>query len=147
PAPACVTCCASGTRIGARLRARASAMNNAAAFMAVAGLTLLAAGCGGGDARADERPPAARRSLNGYRLPWKCGNTYRVNQGNHGDICGVLGDHVGIQDYAWDFDLPSGTPVLATRAGVVTFAETPSPPGSACFAGCPFGLDSPEFSG
>jgi murein DD-endopeptidase MepM/ murein hydrolase activator NlpD len=79
-----------------------------------------------------------------YRLPWACGQTYPVTQGNHGDICGVLGDHVGVQEFAWDFGLPLRTPVLATRAGVVTLAVTLSPRGSACHDGCPYKFNSPE---
>jgi murein DD-endopeptidase MepM/ murein hydrolase activator NlpD len=79
-----------------------------------------------------------------YRLPWSCGETYGVTQGNHGDICGVLGDHVGVQEYAWDFGLPKGTPVRAARAGVVTLAATLSPPGSPCFDGCPYAFGSAD---
>jgi murein DD-endopeptidase MepM/ murein hydrolase activator NlpD len=78
-----------------------------------------------------------------YRLPWTCGQTYPVTQGNHGDICGVRGDHVGVQEYAWDFGLPRGTPVRSARAGWVTLAVMLSPPGSPCFDGCPYPLDSP----
>src|SRR5579863_8292853 len=74
----------------------------------------------------------------GWRLPWACGTTLGVNQGNNGDQCGVIGDHVGIQDYAWDFGLPMRTPVLASRPGTVTFAATYSPPGSECHDGCPY---------
>jgi murein DD-endopeptidase MepM/ murein hydrolase activator NlpD len=77
-----------------------------------------------------------------YRLPWSCGRVWPVNQGNHGDICGVVGDHLGIQEYAWDFGLPMRTPVLAARAGVVTLASNPSPPGALCHNGCPFDFGS-----
>src|SRR5262250_1570468 len=83
----------------------------------------------------EQLPPAGPEA---YRLPWSCGERYPVNQGNHGDICGVRGDHVGVQEYAWDFGLPLRTPVRAVRAGVVTLAITPSPVGSACHDGCPF---------
>ena len=78
----------------------------------------------------------------GWRLPWACGVTLPVNQGNNGDQCGVIGDHIGIQDYAWDFGLPMRTPVLASRPGVVTFAATYSPPGSECHDGCPYAWGS-----
>jgi murein DD-endopeptidase MepM/ murein hydrolase activator NlpD len=79
-------------------------------------------------------PPA---SPDAYRLPWECGVSYVVSQGNNGDECGILGNHQGIEKYAWDFGLPLHTRVLAARAGTVTLAATYSPPGSACFNGCP----------
>ena len=79
-------------------------------------------------------PPA---SPDVYRLPWSCGHVYAVTQGNHGDECGQLGNHLGVEEFAWDFGLPLRTPVLAARGGVVTLASTPSPPGSECYAGCP----------
>lgn len=78
----------------------------------------------------------------GYYLPWAAGATYTCTQGNNGDICGSNnGDHTGVQAYAWDFGLPVGTPVLATRGGTVTVAATYAPPGAACSGGCtqPFG--------
>lgn len=79
-------------------------------------------------------PPASPGS---YRLPWSCGHLYVVTQGNHGDECGIAGNHVGVEEFAWDFGLPMRTPILATRAGIVTLAATLSPPGSACYNGCP----------
>ncbi len=79
-------------------------------------------------------PPA---SPTAYRLPWTCGEQYRVNQGNNGDLCGQLGNHLGVEEFAWDFGLPMRTPVVAARAGKVTLADTPSPPGSECYQGCP----------
>ncbi len=79
-------------------------------------------------------PPAAPDA---YRLPWECGVSYVVTQGNNGDECGTLGNHQGIEQYAWDFGLPLHTRVLASRAGTVTLAATYSPPGSGCFDGCP----------
>lgn len=115
----------------------------------VPALVLLAiglAGCGGYDDPTLRRsaastggveappPPAAPDA---YRLPWSCGHVYVVTQGNDGDECGILGNHLGIEEYAWDFGLPMRTPVLAARAGTVTLAETPSPPGSQCYKGCP----------
>src|SRR5947207_439155 len=81
-------------------------------------------------------------TLTAYRLPWTCGHVYSVTQGNHGDICGVLGNHIGVEEFAWDFGLPMRTPVLAARAGVVTLAATYSPPGSECHDGCPGAIDS-----
>jgi murein DD-endopeptidase MepM/ murein hydrolase activator NlpD len=83
------------------------------------------------------QPTLGPASPSAYRLPWQCGHVFPVNQGNHGDICGHLGNHLGIEEFAWDFGLPMRTPVVATRAGKVTLAETPSPPGSECYQGCP----------
>lgn len=120
-------------------------------------LSLTVAGCGSIDdpnlasgsqsstAKADDAaptptlPPAA---ANAWRLPWTCGHVYAVTQGNHGDICGVLGNHIGVEEFAWDFGLPMRTPILAARAGVVTLAANYSPPGSECHDGCPGALDS-----
>lgn len=95
-----------------------------------------------------EQPPAllAPAEPDVYRLPWTCGQTYDVTQGNHGDVCGEVGDHTGVQEYAWDFGLPLGTPVLASRAGTVTMASMASPPGSKCFDGCPYALGSTELA-
>jgi murein DD-endopeptidase MepM/ murein hydrolase activator NlpD len=79
-------------------------------------------------------PPAGPLA---YRLPWTCGDAYVVTQGNSGDECGILGNHLGVENFAWDFGLPLRTPVLAARAGKVTLAATYSPPGSECYDGCP----------
>ncbi len=112
-------------------------------------VSVLSFGCGvvgvGGDPSASAQGsqlnsangvlPAA--TADGYRLPWPCGQAYVVTQGNRGDECGILGNHLGIESYAWDFGLPLKTPVLAVRAGTVTLAATYSPPGSECFNGCP----------
>lgn len=92
------------------------------------------ASTGDGQSMPPSLPPA---SATAYRLPWSCGHVFPVNQGNNGDLCGRLGNHLGVEEYAWDFGLPMRTPVVAARAGKVTLAETPSPPGSSCYQGCP----------
>ena len=51
----------------------------------------------------------------GYILPWQCGNTYTCTQGNNGTT-----SHTGTEAYAFDFNLPLNTPVIAMRAGVIT---------------------------
>jgi hypothetical protein len=82
---------------------------------------------------------------NAYHLPWKCGVTYPVTQGNNGDICGSNGgDHTGVQAYAWDFGLPRHTPVLASRGGIVTVAANVTSAGQNCYDGCtqPFGTSA-----
>jgi murein DD-endopeptidase MepM/ murein hydrolase activator NlpD len=79
---------------------------------------------------------------NSYHLPWTCHATYRVTQGNNGDICGSnMGDHTGVQAYAWDFGLPRHTAVRAARGGTVTVAANVVSAGHACYDGCtqPYG--------
>jgi murein DD-endopeptidase MepM/ murein hydrolase activator NlpD len=107
-------------------------------------VALVAAGCFGGSGGfsgdgnqmpLDENAP--------YRLPWACGATFDTSQGNGGDLCGwPNGDHVGLQQFAFDFAMPRGTAVRAARAGVVTLAVSATEPGARCFDGCP---DSATF--
>ncbi len=68
---------------------------------------------------------AAEAAAPGYLLPWVAGQSFRVMQGPFltdpvGGCTSGCGSH---QDedghYAWDFELPEGTPVLAARAGTV----------------------------
>jgi murein DD-endopeptidase MepM/ murein hydrolase activator NlpD len=81
-----------------------------------------------------------------YRAPWTCGEKYYVSQGNDGDLCSASnGDHVFVQNYAWDFALPRHTPVLASRGGKVTVATNIVHEGTACFDGCPSAFASAEF--
>lgn len=49
-----------------------------------------------------------------YRLPYERGKFYRVDQGHHGRF-----SHFGDFEYAVDWNMPIGTPVLAAREGVV----------------------------
>ena len=77
-----------------------------------------------------------------YKLPWQCGTTYHVTQGNNGDICGGgTGDHTGTQAFAWDFGIPRHTALKAARAGRVSVAANVVGPGQNCYDGCtqPFG--------
>ncbi|MBV8756142.1 MAG: M23 family metallopeptidase [Deltaproteobacteria bacterium] len=90
----------------------------------------------------DGTPDGCKATAASYHLPWMCGVTYPVTQGNHGDICGSNGgDHTGTQDYAWDFGIPRHTELRATRAGTVTLAANVVGPGQNCYDGCtqPFG--------
>ena len=60
-----------------------------------------------------------------YKLPWAAGGTYAVLQGNYSTEpmggcvsgCGTHDDDA--MRFAWDFDLPEGTQVLAARGGTV----------------------------
>jgi murein DD-endopeptidase MepM/ murein hydrolase activator NlpD len=49
-----------------------------------------------------------------YALPYTPGTTFKVTQGYHGSF-----SHTGPDEYAIDWKMPEGTPVLAARPGVV----------------------------
>lgn len=66
----------------------------------------------------------------GYYLPYACGATFQCTQGNNTNF-----SHKGKEAYAWDFGMPIGTAVLASRGGTVSHADYPSPPGSPCHNG------------
>jgi murein DD-endopeptidase MepM/ murein hydrolase activator NlpD len=55
-----------------------------------------------------------------YRLPYAPGTAHRVSQAN----CAPPGDgHRGVDRYAYDWAMPIGTPVVASRAGTVLHVE------------------------
>ena len=54
-----------------------------------------------------------------YQYPWKSGDTYRIGQGNNNPT----GTHNGSQVNAFDFTMPTGTQLLATRDGTVEWIE------------------------
>ncbi|MHB1630129.1 MAG: M23 family metallopeptidase [Bacilli bacterium] len=51
----------------------------------------------------------------GMRAPWPGGITFQVNQGNFG----YISHNDPHTFYAWDFDLPMGTPVVAAANGTI----------------------------
>lgn len=63
--------------------------------------------------------------VSAYKLPWASGATHTVIQGNYQSQdrdacvsgCGMHNDDA--MRFAWDFDLPEGTEVLAARSGTV----------------------------
>ena len=59
-----------------------------------------------------------------YMLPYESGKSYRVLQGY-----GSRFSHVGLEQYAVDFNMSVGTPVHAARAGVVARIEESSDTG------------------
>lgn len=65
-----------------------------------------------------------------YRLPFACGATVRVTQGNGGAT-----SHTGRTEYAFDFAAALDTPIHAMRAGVVTLVQTDTGPGDPCYDG------------
>lgn len=65
--------------------------------------------------KAAERLHAAISSMDlRIKLPFLEGEKYELFQGNHGSF-----SHSGLNQYAWDFGLPEGTPVVAAAAGRV----------------------------
>ena len=52
-----------------------------------------------------------------YRLPYSTGRSFKLIQGFHGGF-----SHTGDDEYALDFGLPEGEPVLAARGGTVVSA-------------------------
>ncbi len=53
-----------------------------------------------------------------YKLPWKAGDSRFVAQGNNSFI-----SHRGDHKYAWDFAMPLGTEIRASRAGHIRKIE------------------------
>jgi murein DD-endopeptidase MepM/ murein hydrolase activator NlpD len=60
-----------------------------------------------------------------YILPYPKGNSYRVNQGNN-DTCG---GHQNAYKYGYDFDMPVGAIVTASRNGIVSEVRNNNPDG------------------
>ena len=60
-----------------------------------------------------------------YVLPFAPGDRYTLTQGN----CGTA-SHGGRFTYAFDFEMPTGTPVIAARDGVVYSVQDDRPDGS-----------------
>jgi len=65
-----------------------------------------------------------------FLLPFACGQSYRVTQGNNTDF-----SHSGRSAWAFDFSMPLDTPMLAMRAGKVVFAHGGTGPDSPCCRG------------
>ncbi len=82
-----------------------------AAFAALALVALLLAGRGG-PRDLEVYPP---REASPYLLPWPGGVERLCIQGNNG----VVSHYPDEDEFAWDFEMPEGSPVRAARAGVV----------------------------
>ena len=92
--------------------------------LAVAPLVALLAACGGGEdaggqAQGDfcDTIPFTAPAASPYRLPYAVGTTFTVIQGN----CPSNPNWGHHDSYAYDFDMPLGTPVIAMRGGTVIF--------------------------
>lgn len=59
-----------------------------------------------------------------YALPFMPGTSFKVSQGYHGDF-----SHNGPDEFAIDFKMPEGTPVLAAREGFVVAVKDDSDKG------------------
>src|SRR5690349_11874650 len=57
--------------------------------------------------------PSSTPVSRAYKLPYGGGVAYTMCQGHN------TGTHTGTGEYAWDFCMPIGTPVVAAREGVV----------------------------
>lgn len=66
----------------------------------------------------------------GYYLPLECGTTTTVTQGNNGGF-----SHNGDSAYAFDFNLMSGTPMVAMADGTVGWTYDGTQPGDPCYDG------------
>lgn len=53
-----------------------------------------------------------------YKLPWKAGVKHFVSQGNFS-----FTSHRGLHEYAWDFWMPIGTEIIASREGRILAIE------------------------
>jgi murein DD-endopeptidase MepM/ murein hydrolase activator NlpD len=87
----------------------------------VALLASLGAGCGAvAPSPAGCSGPYPDQAVSAYVLPWRVGEAYRVGQGN----CGP-GSHApgSVVQYAYDFLMPVGTPVVAAREGTVLLVQ------------------------
>lgn len=72
--------------------------------------------------------------------PWPAGQTYSVTQGNggiwwNGASCVSGADHTGLGQYAWDWGMATGTPILASKAGTVKMTQFLGT-SDACYNGC-----------
>ena len=61
-----------------------------------------------------------------YYLPWTAGDSYRCIQSGPGTF-----SHQGREEFAVDFSIPEGTPLLAARDGLVTAVREDSDRGGA----------------
>ena len=64
-----------------------------------------------------------RQDESPHMLPWTVGETYRVVDSN---CCGGA-THNGQAQFAYDFEMPIGTVIRASRAGTVLTVEEPFP--------------------
>jgi len=66
----------------------------------------------------------------GFFLPLECGVSAKISQGNFGDF-----SHQGKSSHAFDFQLASGTPLVAIAEGTVAALYAGTKPGDPCYNG------------
>lgn len=66
----------------------------------------------------------------GYWLPLECGTQATISQGNNGEF-----SHTGRTQYAFDFALGVGTPMVAMADGIVIHRFADTLPGDPCYDG------------
>jgi murein DD-endopeptidase MepM/ murein hydrolase activator NlpD len=108
----------------ARSNAKHVTMAHCAVLVLLAGLLLAACGGSGGSGAGaqagfcDTRP-FTPSNQSAYVLPYTVGSTFTMFQGNC--PANPAWGHSGM--FAYDFDLPTGTPVRASREGTVIFTS------------------------
>lgn len=65
-----------------------------------------------------------------FTLPLECGGNALISQGNHGSF-----SHAGRAQFAFDFDVPRGTPLTAMADGTVTFVRSSTKASDPCWDG------------
>lgn len=75
-------------------------------------------------------PPAPGPRDDVFLLPFDCGRTQRVVQGNASGR-----GHDAAAAYAFDFDLPLGAPLRAMKPGDVLYTRDATRPGDPCWSG------------
>ncbi len=68
--------------------------------------------------------------FDGYRLPFRCGKTVRVSQGNNTEF-----SHQGRSRWAYDFAVARGTVIRAMAPGRVIDVHGSTGPGNPCYDG------------
>lgn len=85
-----------------RTRTRRPTRTSRAMLLSVSALLLISACC----------------AATSYRLPYPCGSSYTVTQGNNSST-----SHTGMSRYAFDFGMPVGSEVVAAASGTVVIVE------------------------
>jgi len=88
---------------------------------AVAGASMTAAASTASSAPVPTPPPSSP-----YRLPWPGGEAFSVVQGNNSTF-----SHQGLEAFAWDFSMPTGSIIEAARGGIVRYVRDDSNAGGA----------------
>lgn len=89
-----------------------------------------AAGCSATRTDVEDLGVVDQALASGFRLPFKCGFATTVTQGNNSAF-----SHNGVSAYGFDFGVVLNTPLVATKAGRVTFARNDIKPGNPCYSG------------